>query len=74
MKSLIIIVTLALVSCAPPAPSANNSEEKRLGDFTVIVIDECEYITYSRWLGSTSGVYTITHKGNCKYCIQRNKK
>lgn len=30
-------------------------------DFKVIVIDSCEYLYKSGW--------TLTHKENCKYCV-----
>lgn len=35
---------------------------------TVIEIDGCEYIKY---MGNHKG--SISHKGNCKYCEERNK-
>ena len=38
--------------------------------WTVITIDSCEYIIDGT-RGSTS--LSITHKGNCVYCIQRVK-
>ena len=40
------------------------------GDFHVYDIDSCEYITYR--IGSNGGL--LTHKGNCKFCKERNKK
>jgi hypothetical protein len=36
------------------------------------VRDSCEY-TYL-WTGAGNGGGTIFHKGNCKYCQERNKK
>ena len=38
----------------------------------VIVIDSCEYIV--GWGGNSYGVPFLTHKGNCKYCLERNNK
>ena len=38
--------------------------------FKIVVIDSCEYISY--YLGWKEGL--LTHKGNCKYCAERNKK
>lgn len=33
------------------------------------VIDDCEYLEFKGYQ-----TYSLTHKGNCKFCIQRNKK
>lgn len=38
--------------------------------YKVIVLDSCEYIMYR----TANGYLEITHKGNCKFCIERNKK
>jgi hypothetical protein len=35
-------------------------------DIKIVVIDSCEYIQYH-----TYSYESITHKGNCKYCIER---
>lgn len=39
-------------------------------NFEIYVIDSCEYIGN---ISGTSGDM-ITHKGNCKFCLNRNKK
>jgi hypothetical protein len=36
---------------------------------TIIEIDSCEYI-----ISHVYGGYSITHKGNCKYCKERRDK
>ena len=50
------------------APIKNGPSEKLgiLSGDKIVEIDGCEYIL----IGNTS----ITHKGNCKYCEERNKK
>jgi hypothetical protein len=72
MKKLIsiLIVGLFLNGCdiieeAPP-PSIEETHGRQ-----IIVIDSCEYIQYNCG-GGTTRVYSLTHKGNCKYCTQRN--
>jgi hypothetical protein len=35
----------------------------------VVIIDSCEYL-YGPWGNAT----VLTHKGNCKYCKQRNNE
>ena len=36
----------------------------------VYTLDSCEYVG---WLKGTNGDWA-THKGNCKFCAERNKK
>ena len=38
--------------------------------YQIFVIDSCEYI-YA-WFGNGYGGGSITHKGNCKFCRERN--
>ena len=33
--------------------------------------DQCEYIVYNSY---TANSPSISHKGNCKYCLKRNTK
>lgn len=43
-------------------------------DYEIKTIDGCEYIEVSWCVGSQSGYYSLTHKGNCKFCAERSKK
>jgi len=65
------IVVIVLVACG--SPSSAPTPDKPFGDFRLRVIDNCEYLEFSDGLGETR-VYSVTHKGNCKYCAQRNAK
>ncbi len=38
-------------------------------EFTIIIVDSCEYL-----VAKHDRSRIITHKGNCKFCIARNKK
>jgi hypothetical protein len=70
------ILTLLLVSvifCS--CEEGNVATEKTttiLGNrrFEIYTIDSCEYI------GTVTGSNTdvLAHKGNCKFCVERNKK
>jgi len=40
-----------------------------VNDNPIIVFDSCEYITWKSYGGTTN----ITHKGNCKLCVNRLK-
>ena len=59
-----ILICTTFTSCKPEV----NPEK-----FTIRVIDSCEYIEYYDGFNN-SEVYSITHKGNCKFCQLRNKK
>jgi hypothetical protein len=62
-----ILASAILFGCGAPSKDAKmNSHEKPLDkNFSVIVVDSCEYIvgSYDR----------MTHKGNCNFCEDRAK-
>ena len=66
MKKLIVLALLAtmMVGCAEETPKSN-----RVDGFNIITVDSCEYIVRSYYKGGV-----MAHKGNCKYCLERNKK
>lgn len=72
-KFTFLLVAITLASCTlNPQPSGTTTTSK-LGDYTIKIIDDCEYIEYSAGIGE-SRVYSITHKGNCKFCTKRQDK
>lgn len=49
--------------------TTTNLDEKYFGSrISVMVIDSCEYVFIN------SDTRSLTHKGNCKFCAERNKK
>ena len=48
-------------------------ERKRLKGFNVVVIDSCEYLKGNETFGYQGYGY-FAHKGNCRYCAERNKR
>lgn len=48
----------------------------RNNSYSIITIDGCEYIyhTFYRSGHESWYQYALVHKGNCKYCIERNQK
>ncbi len=42
-----------------------------IDELTVMTIDNCEYIVCN---ANHNSDITITHKGNCKYCEEKNQK
>ena len=65
----ILLVMCCFFSCSP-AGSENDTKVKET--YEIKVIDSCEYIYVSRrpW----SSEFSLTHKGNCKYCAKRAKR
>ncbi len=63
-KYLFIILGLMLFSC-----SEHENLELSLDRVSIVVIDSCEYLACR----SAHDFYIFTHKGNCKFCKERNK-
>lgn len=64
----ILLVSVCLVSCEVPD---EQSEEKTDKNYTIKVIDSCEYIECDYGI-LDQRVYSLTHKGNCKFCAERS--
>ncbi len=47
-----------------------NEESLVESRYDILILDSCEYIVYA-WIPRDDHV--ITHKGNCKFCAERNK-
>jgi uncharacterized protein YcfL len=64
MKKIILLALTALimVGCVE-----HYKETKINSDYSVRVIDSCEYIVLS-------GVGVKAHKGNCRFCEERRQK
>jgi hypothetical protein len=56
------LMLLMIVSCTPQAPGQSTTS---YGDYTIKVIDGCEYLEYDHGF-LQDRVYSLTHKGNCK--------
>lgn len=66
----LLVLTLVLVGCDNKPNEIKNMKDtgQSMG---VVEIDGCEYLSY--YAGNIFA-RNFTHKGNCKYCIERNKK
>ena len=51
------------------APRADGEQGDK--NYSIKVIDSCEYIEFD-YGDLKNRVYSLTHKGNCKYCDERN--
>lgn len=69
MKKVLVLV-LFLIGCETRNATIESTETTINGrDINLYVIDDCEYI--GKVVPSQSDF--LTHKGNCKYCLERNK-
>lgn len=50
--------------------SEHEKLESSLNHMRIVVIDSCEYLACR----SEYSYYVFCHKGNCKFCKERNKK
>ncbi len=75
MKRLILlgVIAITISGCMYNPKPAGTTSTTEFGDYTFIVIDSCEYIEYQAGMMESS-VYSLTHKGNCKFCKERNSK
>lgn len=64
MKKIIVLALLAMIMVGCNVRSENGSV------YVTTTIDSCEYIIS----GSLVNHGNITHKGNCRYCAERNKR
>jgi hypothetical protein len=87
MRKIVIIgmMVLGISSCSETVESSENNSVSapipddntmkfqygNVDEYRIQEIDGCEYIILN---GQTNSDPTITHKGNCKYCLERNKQ
>lgn len=69
MKKLLLLALLAMIMVG--CENTTENTEAPLGSnmfsqtYQTIIIDSCEYVSAYR---------RIAHKGNCRFCLKRNKK
>ena len=66
MKKLLLLALLAMIMVGC---ENENSKSNKVDGFNIITVDSCEYIIRPYYKGGV-----MSHKGNCKYCLERNKK
>lgn len=62
------LMSLLLTSCG----EAPRTEKDSVIEYDVIEIDSCEYIMVQSETYRLKKVTSIAHKGNCKYCKERD--
>ena len=71
IKQNILMLLIVAISIMFMAGCSDEGLEKRAGGLRVVEIDSCEYLVNGF---KTLDNYSITHKGNCKFCEERRKK
>ena len=66
MKKLLLLalLTMMMVGCKDEE-GRNYATDERGYTYEVSVIDSCEYFR---------STYILAHKGNCRFCTERNKR
>jgi len=72
MKKLILILVVVGTFTFSGCYKNNVRPNRIVENHEVVVIDSCEYIIYSEKRGYSSSGF-MAHKGNCKFCEERNK-
>ena len=67
---LTFVVILTNVRCNSEA-NAKMSSEEITSKWQTVEYDNCQYIVYTHNIGSYSGLYSMTHKGNCDNPIHK---
>lgn len=70
MKKIILALLVFGFGCESPKADKSVNTEK---GYSILTIDSCEYIECDYGIFEQR-VYSLTHKGNCIYCIQRNQQ
>ena len=72
MKKIILLALTALMMMGCEHKTAAEIEkQKRFKGFSIIVIDSCEYLK-DRETSGYKGYGYFAHKGNCRFCKERD--
>lgn len=69
MRYIIYILCLLIIGCTSGI-DADEVAHSEGNNYATVTVDSCEYLEYDYGVFDQR-VYSITHKGNCKYCAQR---
>lgn len=65
----VLLVAVVFYGCNQTTIEKKTNYTYQEGEFTIVEIDSCEYVLSDVYSGNS-----ICHKGNCKFCEERNKK
>lgn len=66
----LVALPILILSCGSPIEQSVDGTDE---NYVIKVIDSCEYIEYDHGIFDQR-VYSLTHKGNCKFCEARRSK
>lgn len=69
-KIMVFILVINLFSCEGNISKGDN--EDKISDYEIKIIDSCEYVMIERGFGDMATM-GLSHKGNCKFCLERKK-
>ena len=73
-RTFAYVMLVAVIFCGCELPSGQQQIKVKTltkkDGYSIIEIESCEYIEVSEM----NGYYSLTHKGNCKFCAERIKK
>lgn len=69
IKTYILLLSLFVIGCETTTQNRPIKDKIEGDNIDVLTIDSCEYI----YIGKGNASWG-SHKGNCRFCIQRNKK
>ena len=64
-KLLLLALAMIMVGCEEKNEDREYATCERGYTYEVLVIDSCEYFR---------SAYILAHKGNCRFCAERNKR
>ena len=65
----VMLVAVIFCGCESKEEIKQRADQK-VNDIFITEYDSCEYLTFRTYGGSIM----YTHKGNCKFCVERSKK
>ena len=69
MKKLLLLALLAVLLLTSCESESKGQPAGNVDGYEIIVVDSCEYLILPYYRGGVMG-----HKGNCRYCTERNKR
>jgi len=72
MKKILIISCLLLFGLIGCTKEPSYKSTPQGAEYYTIIVDSCEYLRFYSHSGYTGE--SFTHKGNCKFCAERQNK
>lgn len=70
MKKALTVLSLVVFCGCDGSNEIDNSVYVKPPLYKIVIIDSCEYLATQSYNSQTA----LTHKGNCKFCKERNNK